>query len=306
MIYLFSGEDTYESYTKAREALAKLCQKTNSTTDIVNADEIIDVNIFLQKLEGVGMFSDASIIFAKRLFNNKKLLEYFVENFDRLNKYNIVIWQDSKVDSKLKLAKLLANNKAIYNYDLSREGELKNWLMSEAKRENVQLSSSQVQFIIERITDKWALINEIMKLKIYLKAKDKKGLADNELNDILGFNIKGDMWKFLDFVGIRNKKSAMNEFKKLTAFESNTQLLLAMLDRELRLISQVIYARKNGTDLKDLKLAPFVLQKTQSKASKFNFKEVQSYLSKLFSLDMAIKSGEIDENLGMIMFLSSI
>ena len=127
MIYLFFGEDTYESYTKAKEALDKLCQKTNSSAEIVNADEISDINIFLQKLEGVGMFSDASIIFAKRLFNNKKLLEYFAENFESLNKYNIVIWQDSKADGKLKLTKALTANKAIYNFELPREAELKNW-----------------------------------------------------------------------------------------------------------------------------------------------------------------------------------
>src|SRR5262245_39915417 len=102
MIRVFSGEDTYESYNLAKRQVSKFSTDKNIDIKILNSEEISDPYEFIQYLEGVGMFSESYIIFLKRLSTNKKLLEYFTSNFDSLKNYDIVIWEDKKIDSRLK------------------------------------------------------------------------------------------------------------------------------------------------------------------------------------------------------------
>lgn len=307
MIQVFAGEDTFESYRHAKEALANLSAANGFPIEILNADEISDIDTFLGYIEGVGMFSESSNVLAKRLLNNKKLSEYFTENFDKLNQYQIVIWQDGKLDSRLKITKLLQSKKQLSNFDLPKEGEVKNWTGALAKKKGFVLSPTQVTFIVERIgIDKWAISNELEKIALFLEWKKKQNISEKELEEVLGYNVRGDMWKFLDAVGNKNKEVALHEFAKLTAFEDNGQLLIAMIARELRLIARVLWARKLGAELSSLKLAPFILQKTAQKAKLFSIDEIKEKITALFELDNNIKSGLVNENIGIDLFLASL
>lgn len=307
MIYLFSGSDSFESYNKALEKAKDLAKKNNSDIKIINADELDDINIFLQEFEGVGMFSTSSIILTKRLLQNKRLTEYIIENFARTNSFEIVIWEDKKADSKLKLVKLILENDSLINFELPKTNILKSWFILECKKRGLFILPIQADFILERVEqNKWALLNEIEKLEVFAKVKKTSTFDIKDIEEVLGLTVRGDMWKFLDAVGERNKKKAIDEFKKLTTFEDNTQLLIAMITRELRILLSVFYAKENFVDLKELKLNPYVLQKAQKKTSYFTPDLLKRLFEKLFALDYAIKSGEVEEKVGLTLFLSEI
>ncbi len=306
MIYAFAGEDTYTSLAKAKAGSQKLAEKAQAEVNVLNADEIYDINTFVQELEGVGMFVSSKVILAKRLFNNKKLLEYFSENYEKLKAYDIIIWHDSKIDSKLKLAKKLLADKALFTFEAPKEGEMKHWIINEAKLQNLDLTPAQVNFMYERLENKLQVKNELTKIQIFCDANNKSKLSDLELESIMGFDIKGDLWKFLDFVGNKSKKNAFREFIKLTTYENNAQLLIAMLNRELRLLYSYKYAKQNGSDLRELKMAPFILRKTAEKSGKYSLKEIEDMFTKLFETDLSIKSGLLDEHTALTLFLSSI
>jgi len=318
VIKAFTGSDSFESYQKAISELKKLSKELNTKAKIIDADEIPDVNTFLQQIEGVDMFNPASLIFAKRMLNNKKLSEFLTENFSELQKYDIVIWQDDKLDSKLKIAKKLKDNASLFISELPKEREFMAWVKSKFQNEKIDISISQVEYLVDHLgVNKWMVINEIEKIKMFLKWKDDQNenqtkssssskISDEELKKLLGFDVKGDIWTFLDAVGARNRKKALDEFEKLTFYEDNIQLILAMLDREFRIMSQVIYAKENGITISVLGINPYVLQKTSAKARNFTFKEVKNFMKKLFDLDFAIKKGNIEEKLGLTLLLSTL
>ncbi len=307
MIKAYSGTDTYESYSEAKKTLLELAKKNNAEVVIINADDVKDIRVFLQNIEGIGMFTSNNVILAKRVFSNKNLMNYFIENFETLNNYNIILWEDEAVDGKLKLTKILKDKKVLFSFELPKAREFKSWVSKKAKELKIALTETQLDFISQNLEiDKWNIQNELSKISNYLAATKKLKITDQELEDILGFNVKGDMWKFLDSIGQRDKKKAIEEFEKLTFYEEKTQLLLTMLSREFRLIAQVLFAQKKGISAATLGIQPFVLQKTLSKSRKYSFKEVKKFMQKLFDLDFAIKRGDIDEKLGLTLFVLSL
>lgn len=307
MIYLFSGEDYYESFNRSLTTAQNLAAKANTQVNIVNADEVTDINYILQLLDGVDMFSSTGILLLKRLINNKKFIEYFAENFDRLSQFDIVIWQDTKADSKLKLVKKINESKLLFNFDLPKEGEMKNWISVKAKEKGLILNTNLVNFLFDRLQfNKFSVVSELEKLVTYIKVKKIKSVTQEIMEEVMGFNIKGDMWKFLDYVGNKNKLKALLEFEKITKYEDNSQLLISMLNRELKLISHYKYVKESGRDLSELKMPPFIIKKTAEKARNFSFAEVKTLVKRLFDLDYAIKSGSIEEKAALTLYLATM
>jgi hypothetical protein len=101
MIYLFFGNDRYESYKAAKLKASNLASESDKKVKILDADELSEPREFTQHLEGIDMFSNGYIIILKRLSNNKRLLKYFEENIDSIKKYDIVLWDDGKIAKSL-------------------------------------------------------------------------------------------------------------------------------------------------------------------------------------------------------------
>jgi DNA polymerase-3 subunit delta len=310
MIKLFCGEDTYESYTNAQKLAKTLAKEKQIETKIINSDELSDPSEILIEIEGVGMFSSSKVILLKRPLSNKKLIDFLVEKFERLNEYEIILWQDSNADGKLKFVKMLKDKKQINNFDKLKAWQLEAWVENICKAKNIKLTKDQIKFIVERTEEnKWFVINELRKIDLYLATDGKKNnptLTETELSRILGLDVRGDIWKFLDYLGNKDNKNLLSEYERIINYEDNVQYLIAMINRELSILAKIVFSKENSLDLKELKLHPFVLQKTLKKSSNFKFEEIRNLLNKLFNLDLSIKSGEISDKLGLKLFLATI
>ncbi len=307
MIKLFHGEDSFESYVNAFKEAKNIADKNNLEIKVLNVDEIDRIDQFASEIEGVGMFSSESVIFAKRLFKNKAIVNFLEENFDRLNNYSIIIWHDAKVDGRLNLTKKLSKAKSVFIYNELKEWQIGDWLQKIAKAKGISLTKDQINHIAGRLgTNKWIILNELNKLKIFIDSTDDKSLTNEDIDKILGFNINGDIWAFLDYFGNLERIKMLEEFEKITKFENNTQYLIAMISRELNLIYKIKYAKENDLDLKTLGMHPFVLQKTLKKAGNFSVEKVRILFRNLLELDTNIKQGEVDEVTGMALFLTQV
>lgn len=306
MITLVSGTNTYNSYKKAKELLSSFAQKQNLSQKILDADIITDPNFLLQEIEGVSMFDNGNVILAKRLLNNKKLTTFFSDNFESLNKYPIIIWQDSSADLRLKLVQRIKSKGGYLEFKDEREAEIKKWVGEELAKRGVSLTRELVDYIFLHVgIDKFHLENEIEKIALF-KQSVQVEITEKVLNRLLGYETKGDIWKFLDFFGKRNKQKAIEEFLKLTSFEDNFQYIIAMIAREIRIFLSILFAKKNYLNFSELKINPFVLNKSAAKVSNFKEQELKMFSKKLLELDVAIKTGRIDEDIGLILFLNLV
>lgn len=301
MIYCFGGSDTYESLNNSLTYAASL--GSDFEIKSIDCEEVNEITTVLQEIFNIGLFGGEKIFLLKRLFKNKLLVDYFSENFDELSNYNILIWEDKKPDGKLKLTKLLKQNNCLKIHELPKEYEMGRWLVNKAKERKISLTKSQIDYITARLPqDKFLYESELSKIYLYQTSKKKQTVTDDELASLLGFDVSGDIWKLLESFRSRDKASCILEFEKLTTYQDVSQFVIAMVARELTMLADIIQAEKMNVDINKLGYHPFVLNKAKSFASRFNLPELRKLSHKLFQLDLAIKSGNIDDKIGMTMF----
>lgn len=302
-MFVYSGEDTYASYKTAKLHVNKISKEKNKDIKIINEDDVNNLNDLLYQVESIDIFGSSPVFFAKRILNSKDIATYFAENIEQFKNVDLIIWQDKPLDSKTKIFKTLTLHKLVKNFDLPKIPELKIWLKEYSKKIQLKLNEPVINFILENVsTDKWVLEKELKKLSIINLSEP----SVENIKEIFGLTVKGDLWNFLDYVGNRDKSKAINELLKLTAYEDTSQLIISLLQREFRLITQVNVSRNNSEQIKSLAIPSFILKKTQTKSKNFTLKELKTYTERLFNLDYAIKSGEIDDKMGLTLFLLTL
>ncbi len=307
MIKIFSGTDNFESYAMAKKQAEKLAVDKNEEVKILNANEIDNPAEFVQYIEGVGMFSSSYAVFLKRLSGNKKLLDYFTDNYDVLKVYDIILWEEAKLDGRLKFFVKLKKDDVSFVFDLGKDRDVKTWLNAEAKKKGIKFTDFQLSNLIVNLgLDKWKLINELEKISIYLSAEKKEIISDEEFNKIIGFEVSGDIWKLVEAFSNRKAKQCLQEYHKISSYEENGQYIIAMIERELSNLALLHYAKKEGLPDSQIGMHPFVLQKLKAKMNNFTLSDIQKYLKRLFDLDRSIKSGDIDEKVGLSLYILSV
>lgn len=302
MIKVFGGSDTYESYSSAKKFAEKRAKEKGLEMEIVEVDDISGPAELMQKIEGIGMFTEEKLIFAKRLFKNRKVVDYFGANFEKIKGYEIVIWEGSKPDGKLKLAKLLKKEKCIELHELQKPWQIEKWVADVCRAKKIPLSKAQISYLVERTSDdKWVLINELQKIFLFLDGK--KSISDDELRTLIGLESRGDIWKFVEFLMDRNIKESLIEFDKLNRYEDNVFYVLAMIQREVSLLTDVLIKKNTDQDYKSLGIHPFVLQKTIKNSNKYSLDDLYIMQLELVNIETKIKKGELPERLALQEFL---
>ncbi|MFS8131487.1 MAG: DNA polymerase III subunit delta [Candidatus Dojkabacteria bacterium] len=307
MIKIFSGTDNYESYSMAKKQAEKLALDKNEEIKILNANEIENPAEFIQYIEGVGMFSSSYVVFLKRLSGNKKLLDYFTDNYDSLKVYDIILWEESKLDGRLKFFLKLKKDDVSFVFDSGKDRDIKSWVKVESKKKSIKFTDSQLTNLVANLgLDKWKIMNELEKISIYLSAEKKETLTDDEFNKIIGFEVSGDIWKLVEAFSNRKAKQCLQEYYKISSYEENGQYIIAMIERELSNLALLHYAKKDGVPDSQIGMHPFVMQKLKAKMNNFSLNDIKKYLKKLFDLDRSIKSGDIDEKVGLSLYILSV
>lgn len=310
MIYLFHGTDRYQTWVDSRKQAAKLAKQSGLEVLPLEADEI-DINQLLNHITAVSLFNNKSLVLLKRLFDSAALARQFETILDTFKDVDIVIWQPGKADKRTTLYKSIAKQGQVVEHTQPKFRDLVSWVSKTAKQKKLQLPSRLAELIIERVgEDKFRLEQELEKLVRLSEAElpeaekvEPSEVSEDLILDSVGVSTTGDVWTFLDALASGNRKKALLEYDKMMRFEPNTQYIIAMLARELWLMSQVLNAQEKGIPLNTLGMAPFVLTKTQKKLRRYSWQRIQKLSQGLLRLDYAIKQGAVPEYEAMLMYI---
>lgn len=304
MIYLFFGNDRYESYKAAKLKASNLCQETDKEIKIINSDEINEPREFTQHLEGIDMFSNGSVIILKRLSNNKRLSKYFEDNIDSIKKYDIVLWDDGKVSKAIEKASEPIKYEIPFFNSYSK---MRNWFSEAVSKKGIKLSGKQIQDIAENHNlDKLLFLNEVEKISLYMNSRKINTVTDSELDTLLTKEVDTEIWDILENFQNKNKVKAAREFLEISTVSDISQFLITMLDWQISNLYKVKYYLEKKLNLEDLNMKPKPLKAAISQAERSNWKDIERMSDKLFDLDVAIKSGELDYKTGITLYLLNI
>lgn len=305
MIHIFHGTDTFESYRKAKSLAEKISKDSKIDLEIINADEIHSPIEILNTLEGVGLFTEKRVLMIKRLLGEKQFVDFFKDKWDKLNEYDVILWEDSKVKKNLVVAKNAIKQKTFIEFNLEKPWQLEAWTLKIATQKGIKLTKDQASYIVKRVgEDKGILVSTLQKLNTYLEDKENKSVTQDELAAIVGVSARGDIWVFLEAISTKNIAKAREEFNKLQEYGTNTQYLVAMIERELDLLSKMVHVQRSGDSESVLNLHPFVLKNLRNNAKNFNIEDVKFLAKTLLDIDYKFKAGIIKEEIVIPLFLT--
>ena len=287
--------------------------KNNKLDDIniskYNEDD--SVNNIIEDAKTISLFDDKKLIIVENelLFSSKKTidtteLEQYVSNYNP-NTILIFVVKSDTLDTRRKLYKLIKEKGKIEQF--SKITNINTYVKNLFDGYNINYNA--INLFIKRVgNDLNNLSNEAEKIKIY-KINDKI-ITDKDIIDCTHERIDINIFKFIDNIINKNKKESITTYKEMLKVGEEPIKIIVMLANQFRLMYQVKVLVSKGYTEDDiaslLNSKKYPVHLAIQKGYRYSSDILLKHLEELADLDIKIKSGDIDKNLALELFLLRI
>ncbi len=283
--------------------------------DIVRYDlENTKIENIIEDASSISLFGNKKLIIVDNSYiftgtTNKKLIE---QNTDILTSYlnnpsnNIIIFKilKEKLDERKKIVKLF-KEKGIVK-DFNRTNNINKYVVD--MFDNYKIDNNNINLLIDRVGNNLEILNqEIEKIKQY-KDTDLNVTNDDIIN-LTSKNIDTDFFTLIENIVSKNKEKALESYFEIIKEEEPIKIIV-VLSNKFRLIYQAKNLYKKGYSEKDissmLDAHPYVIKKCLETGRNYSDKTLLECLLKLANLDIDIKNGKIDKNIGLELFIMTL
>jgi len=293
--------------------------------NIMKKEKIDDINVSKYDLEinsikeiiddanTISLFSSNKLIIVENCFifsrttkkiDNIEILEEYLKNSNK-DVIFIFVNLNEKLDSIKKLVKIIKEKSKIKEFN-----PLKN-INSTVKNmfDDYKIENGVIELLINRLGNNLNILyQEIEKLKIY--KIEEKFISKQDVNDITIEVIDIDIFKFVDDIINKNKKSAIKTYKELLKLNEEPIKIIALIASKFRLMYQSSILTKKGYTEEQISeilgVHKYPVHLAITTGYKYNPKILLKYLNDLADLDIGIKTGEKDKELALELFILSL
>lgn len=283
MYILLHGQDTYRSRQKLQEVVESYKEKNGSGLNLrfLNADSL-SFQDFFRELQNVPMFQEKKLLVLNGVFQNTEFKDSFFENRQKLYgpKDIIIFYEESAVPAKEPLFKFLSENAKTQEFESLEGQKLRNWAKREFKNSGAEIDPVALGAMISCIgNDLWRFSNEISKLSAF---KKNKTITMDDIRLLVKPKIEMDIFKTIRALADRNKKQALALLHRHLERGDNPLYLLSMVNYQFR----TLLARRSGY--------------------LFSPGELKRIYHKLLETDLKIKTGQLDPQMALDLFIAEI
>ncbi len=314
-IYLIYGNEDF--------LIKKELENIIDNGDII-ADNIIKYNLdetnvinAIEEASTVSMFDGKKVVICEGCTfltgENKKeinhdidsLIKYINNPFDDV--YFIFVVRREKLDERKKIVKEIKKISKVIECNKLENFNLSAYIEKYILNKGYTIDRKSVNKMIEISGENLSsLINECDKLLMY--KDDDKNIQINDVIDIATKSIDDDIFELTNAIMEKDESKMIEIYNELLLIGEEPIKLIVMISNQLRLILKVKLMIKNGYKEREI---PNVIKEHPYRVklaikSNFTINELIFYLKKLGELDYNIKSGKIDKNFGLEMFLFNI
>ncbi len=305
MNYLISGTSNY------------LINK--EITKIIGEEEYTKVDYLTSTMEEIIIEASYNDLFASKkniivknatCFSEKndtatKLLEKYLEN---PNSNTTLIFVTDKVNEKLKIVNLMKTKahtiilKPMYASDATTK------LMEEIKNLGYTISYEDAKYIIDVSLNNFDIaMNNVNKICLYYSSPCK--FVSSDIKALTSLSLDDNLFRFVDYVITGNYTQVFKMLEDFKIQKIEPFIIFNMLAREYRnmlLVSEAYHSKNQATYLNTLNLQKWQQDKLLKNCTNYTRKSLEDELVKLAQIDLDIKSGKIDKNLALEMYLVSL
>lgn len=317
MTYLFYGKDKY----LIDQELNKFKKQFNDIS-IINYDLNTDnLKNIIDECNSISLFSDKKLVIVNNtnIFNRRKSNDEVSEEIELENTNNldddlinyldnqnkdvelIFINNQETIDNNKKITKLIKNKGVIKEFNTINIKNIVKDMLNDYK-----ITYDDINLLIERVgNDLETLSCEINKIITY-KGNDKQ-ITKEDIINLTYLSIDVSAFNFVDQIANKNKKEALKIYDEMLTIHNDPSKIIPLLASKIRLIYQVSELSRMGYTLKQmqdtLQIKEYPIKLALKTASYTTKENILKNLLDLANLEIDIKSGVINAELGIQLFI---
>ena len=216
---------------------------------------------------------------------------------------------ETEVNKTKRIYKAIAAKGVVCECAADDKDALVLWLAKGFKAAGKNIRRSTAELIVDRVgTDYDRLRQEYEKIIAY--AGESNEITDADVYAVTSEDIEAKIFELLDGVCMGDISKVLDRYHGLVANKEHPLYILAMLRTQFRTMLQVFDLAEMGYSVgaiaSKLKKKDFVVRKSLNNRKYFSVSAVEKILDDISDTDMQIKSGYINEQIGLEMLLISI
>lgn len=231
-------------------------------------------------------------------------LESYMKNFNP-NTYIIITCNIEKVDSRRKLYKLFVKYGKVEELVLN-QSNAHDFIKSCVNNNNYKIDNSDISYLVAKVGFNIDNIkSELEKLFIY--KIDTKVITREDIDDITIPNIEDEIFAITDAVIKNDVKLSLNLYNEFMNRNYEVTQIIGLLANQFRFLYQVkhLYNNSKYQDeiAKILDVHPYRVKLAINNIYNYSESDLLGYLNKLAILDKNIKTGLVNKNTALELFL---
>jgi DNA polymerase III subunit delta len=307
MIYLLYG---LENYLITKE-IKNIINKYNIDESSINKYDLSESTYkdIIEDAQMISMFDPYKIIichgdmFIDKSDEDLLLLEQYIHN---PNEQTIVVFVSDtlKLDERRKIIKLIKEKGVVKEIKSSNIFSIVKEMFDE-----YSIKDEDIKLLIDRVGNNLNLIEqESNKLKMY--KYDDKIINKEDIIELISINYDLDIFKLVDDIVNKNKERAFIIYREMLKYNEEPIKIIVMLANQFRLMYQVRVLSKDGLKESEIasKLAvhPYRVKLAKEKAYHYSEDTLLFFLKELGDIDYKIKSGLIDKDFALELFIMEV
>lgn len=285
MLSILFGADTYRSRHKLHEMIADYQSRYGADIDVHTIDaEEDDVSRIKQLVETGSLFAKKKVIVAQRVCSSGKgfteilsVLQRAKSDADTL----VVLWDgDLGKEGEKRFVEVRPFADSVQEFKPLAPAPLRKWIVAEAQKRAVKISSADLEYLISLGNDLWAVVNELEKRAVQPQ-REKRNTALRapsifEFGDLFMAAPRRALAELPNVLA-----SGQEEFSLYSYLVGYCRTLLIVHSYEERREPVPAYQKVN----------PFVLRKGKTIIKNIPGYELRAMLQNFFVEDYKIKTG---------------
>jgi len=318
MIVFLYGKNVYGSRKNLAEIIAKYEEKHKESVNFFefNFNDGGDWDGLKSAVQIMPLFAENKLIIVKEIFASKKADDFknLIDQNNLIKSEDIflVVWERLPLLG-LKTASFLSKNRNVKQKEfiLPRGKKLESWIEKEFIERGLKTEKNAIsKLLVYTNGDVMRLVGEIDKLTAF----KKKGTVNEKDIDLLVIpDIEQNVFKLTDAILANNKDKAFAVLERFVNETTDKKVLINMLAVVVAQFRNLIIIKDlmgRGTPVPQIAskagIHPFVVKKSTPALYRFDMEKLRRIYEKLSSLDVALKSKNINPLLLFNMFLLTV
>ena len=306
-VYLLSGEETYLT--------RQFCERL---AEAIAGDDSMNVNRFQEKnpdireiislADTMPFFAESRLIIIENSGFFKRDSSELADYLSQMPESTHIIFREDEIDKRNRLFKKVKELGYFAEMKRQTEAELERWILTILKKEQINLTRSTMNYLLETIgTDMNVIRNELDKLIAYLG--DKKVLEPADIDKICSRQISGQIFEMIDAMSSKNRKKAFQLYYDLIALKEPPMRILFLITRQYLQLYQIKEMQKQGLSGQALTaasgLSSYAIRKVSQRASRFSSEELKHCIEECAQMDEQIKTGLIRDSIAVELLITA-